>query len=60
MDSIGLIEAETYDSCGYENASTLTVDSRNGKWQARNAGESIAASNKSHNFKDYAKYMKRK
>ncbi len=49
-----------FDTCGYEASSVMTVDTRNTKWQARQNGESTATSNKSHNFKEYQKQMKRK
>ena len=49
-----------FDSCGYEAGKDLSVDTRNTKWQARQHGESTATSSKSHNHKEFEKYMKRK
>ncbi len=48
------------DTCGYELVPEMGVDTRNAKWQSRQNGAFGAAANKAHNFKDYAKYMKRR
>lgn len=49
-----------FDNCGYEDGIVLALDSRNGKWKARQNGESTSAANKAFNFKDYQKYQKRR
>ena len=53
-------ESSGIDTCGYQSDMIFSVDTRNLKWQARQNGESTAASNKSYNHKDQAKYQKRR
>ena len=60
MNGIPTLNGGSYDNCGYEEGVTLSVDSRNLKWQAKQNGVSSAAANKSYNFKDYQKYMKKR
>ena len=59
-DDIDMNGIPSFDSCGYESGMILSVDSRNLKWQAKQNGEYVATANKAHNYKDYAKYMKRR
>lgn len=54
------IPSAGYDNCGYDESMILSVDTRNVKWQAKTGGQFVAAANKAHNYKDYAKYMKRR
>lgn len=60
MNGIPSLNGGSYDNCGYESGIIHAVDTRNSKWQARQNGESSAASNKSYNHKDYQKYMKKR
>jgi hypothetical protein len=50
----------SYDTCGYDQDVMMSVDTRNTKFQASKNHIDTAASNKSFNYKNYMKYMKRK
>ena len=49
-----------FDNCGYDEESTVAVDTRNTKYQARLNHTATADTGKSFNVKTYAKIMKKR